>query len=271
MEMLRKKLKSQKGVSILMALFLFLACAVVGSVVLTAATAASGRRVQLDISDQRYYSVDSAAGVIRDAITDKSVVVIRQCSIETAVSYNLVQNDLGEVTSKKGPYSTVKDPVYKTYLPLPGSNVNLSEAMDDDLLYFAAANMIPGLTSDGKSGFDSEIYGTKAAKQFTISVPQIIDKTDMSFLKVSCTMTVAENGDLVFMLSSGGDASFVVKEVFRLVYGETSNRSTTESNHTVTGTGNDSLNKYFREDFSITETIQKKGTFKWEFVSCDID
>ena len=75
MHKLKQKLKSQTGASITFALLLFLVCAVVGSVVLTAGTAAAGRMSELAKMDQRYYSVTSAAQLLRDTIDGKQVKV----------------------------------------------------------------------------------------------------------------------------------------------------------------------------------------------------
>lgn len=76
MRAIKQKLSSQRGASLTFALLIFLVCAVVGSVVLTAGTAASGRMSKVTEMDQRYYSVSSAAKLLADAITDKSLVVI---------------------------------------------------------------------------------------------------------------------------------------------------------------------------------------------------
>ena len=75
LQKLKQKLKSQTGASITFALLLFLVCAVVGSVVLTAGTAAAGRMSELAKMDQRYYSVTSAAQLLRDTIDGKQVSV----------------------------------------------------------------------------------------------------------------------------------------------------------------------------------------------------
>lgn len=58
----------ERGVSILLALFYFLVCAVVGAIVLTAATVTTGQLVALEKSQQAYYSVTSAAELLRDNI-----------------------------------------------------------------------------------------------------------------------------------------------------------------------------------------------------------
>ena len=56
-----------------MALLLFLVCAVIGAVVLTAATASAGRLSGLAEMDQRYYSVSSAAELLVNQLCDKTI------------------------------------------------------------------------------------------------------------------------------------------------------------------------------------------------------
>lgn len=63
-QLIRAKLRSQQGASILFALFFFIVCAVIGSIVLTAATAAAGRLAGVKERNQRYYAVNSAADVL---------------------------------------------------------------------------------------------------------------------------------------------------------------------------------------------------------------
>ena len=74
---LKQKLKSQTGASITFALLLFLVCAVVGSAVLVAGTAAAGRMSKVAEMDQRYYAVNSAARLLMDQVAgDKNTVTI---------------------------------------------------------------------------------------------------------------------------------------------------------------------------------------------------
>ena len=73
MEKISKKLKSERGVTILLALLLFLVCAVTGSVVITAGTAASGTLSERAKLDQRYFSVTSAAELLRNKFDNKRV------------------------------------------------------------------------------------------------------------------------------------------------------------------------------------------------------
>ena len=73
---MRTKLNSEKGAALSYALLCFLVCAVVGSMILTAATAATGRFAGLAEADSRYFAVSSAARLLEDSFEDKKTVVI---------------------------------------------------------------------------------------------------------------------------------------------------------------------------------------------------
>ena len=73
-----KKLRSKRGASITFALLLFLVCAVIGSVVLAAGTAASGRLSKLTEMDSRYYSVNSAAELLAETLDGQEVTIVRE-------------------------------------------------------------------------------------------------------------------------------------------------------------------------------------------------
>jgi len=73
-----RKLKSNEGASLTFAILLFLVCAVIGSIILTAGTIASGRLADKAKMDQRYYHVVSAAEFFKDALDKKEVVIIRK-------------------------------------------------------------------------------------------------------------------------------------------------------------------------------------------------
>ena len=74
---LYKKMNSSVGASLAIALLLFLACSVVGTVVLTAASAVSGRAAELTFMDQRYHSVASAAALLEKELCGKEVTIVR--------------------------------------------------------------------------------------------------------------------------------------------------------------------------------------------------
>lgn len=67
------KIHNSKGATILIALLFFLLCAMAGSVVLAAGTAASGRLAGLTGQQQTYYTVSSAARLLRDEMNDQKM------------------------------------------------------------------------------------------------------------------------------------------------------------------------------------------------------
>ena len=90
MSVIKRKLKSDRGASITWALLIFLVCTVVGSAVLVAGTAAAGRMSKLPENDQRYYAVTSAAGLLRDALS-QPFTVERSAVTESGLQKCLIQ------------------------------------------------------------------------------------------------------------------------------------------------------------------------------------
>lgn len=70
MHLVRKKLNSQRGASILLALVFFLVCSFVGAVVLGSAVTNAGKIKGQQADQQGYYAVASAARLIRDALAE---------------------------------------------------------------------------------------------------------------------------------------------------------------------------------------------------------
>lgn len=76
------RLRSEQGASLIFGLFFFVVCAVVGSVVLTAGTAAAGRLSRAIQMDQRYFSVNSAAEMLEHEMDLKDAWVKRTITLE---------------------------------------------------------------------------------------------------------------------------------------------------------------------------------------------
>lgn len=82
MRQLRAKIKSRTGASIVMALLLFMVCAMVCTVVVVAASTAGGRMSQLRKSDRRYYAVTSAAELLSDVFAKAPMVTVTETTGE---------------------------------------------------------------------------------------------------------------------------------------------------------------------------------------------
>lgn len=134
MKEIRKKLRSERGASITYALLLFLVCAVVGAVVLVAATSASGRLSGLAGTDQRYYSVTSAAELIRDLYDGAKATAAREEITETITPYTYnggamtpvpgssethLYVDGTEITTGYKPDTLIRDAAYRRHFADP--------------------------------------------------------------------------------------------------------------------------------------------------------
>ena len=127
---LKSKFCSKAGASVVMALLMFLVCAVVCSVIITAATAAAGRIAGIAEIDQRYYSVSSAALLLKDVLSD------------TSVTYTETKDSEGNVTVSGLDLETIpKEAAYRYYqFSKDGGSIG------------AAASRVWELSSDGIEG-----------------------------------------------------------------------------------------------------------------------
>lgn len=96
MRKMLKKLKSDSGASLMMALLLFLVCSVIGSAVLVAGTAASGRMAKIADKDELYYSVNSAANLLIELLDGKSVKAVTVSNSDGSDAPNPVFYEKGE-------------------------------------------------------------------------------------------------------------------------------------------------------------------------------
>lgn len=152
MRTIKKKLNSQRGASLTFALLLFLVCAVVGSVVLVAGTAASGRLAgngkansvgTLAETEQRYYAVNSAAELMQTELTSgKTTATSEKTSTlkTTTTSIYILNEDgsvvLNSITEEKETNSVFPAKNQITYTSVPVSGT-LSNATKNLLKYFA--------------------------------------------------------------------------------------------------------------------------------------
>jgi hypothetical protein len=116
---IKNKTRSERGASLSLALLLFLVCAVLGAVVLTAGTASAGRIANTAEMDRRYYSVTSAAELLADRFSSAGPITIERVRIctETTQTPCTVTNDVlqHEVVNKGVPQTTT-DWDYRTVI-----------------------------------------------------------------------------------------------------------------------------------------------------------
>lgn len=95
------KLNSKNGASILVALFVLLVCTIISSIVVTAGFASAGRIVGVAQSDQRYYTVTSAANILKDTIENNSVTIVREYK-DDSYTFSFLKDNGELVTLRMG-------------------------------------------------------------------------------------------------------------------------------------------------------------------------
>ena len=95
--MLARKLKSNRGMSIVMGLLLLLVCITAGTAALTAAASNAGRYTHLRQDQQRYLTVASAARLVRDELCAGKYTAEATLT-ETYIHYSTTNAETGEVT-----------------------------------------------------------------------------------------------------------------------------------------------------------------------------
>ena len=195
---LKQKLKSQTGASITFALLLFLVCAVVGSAVLVAGTAAAGRMSKVAEMDQRYYAVNSAARLLMEQIdgTDNTVTIIEQVegSSGTPVYYYL------DASGSLKPYDPGNIDTVALLLAYQLAQTGGSSPLDIDL---DLSTTITGETSTGKPPLDVKITGTANDEQMTLTITSQDSDTLQYALELQFNLTRSEVSDLATINKNG--------------------------------------------------------------------
>lgn len=178
MQAIKNKIRSRRGASLTFALLLFLVCAVVGSVVLVAGTAASGRMSQIAEMDQRYYSVNSAARLL----------------IELMEKYEIRAQKKEAAAPESGDDNTDTEYIYL----IDGKTEE--QAKTDGLHYELALGIAKQLQEQEKK--------TGLTSNLTISPSTEAGSTEAEAkaLKVSVTEKVTANGDVEFVVKNADDS-----------------------------------------------------------------
>ena len=204
---IRKKLNSQRGASITFALLLFLVCAVVGSAVLVAGTAASGRMSRIAETDRRYYAVNSAARFLVETIESETVTIEETKSIESETV------TIGEIESM-----TSGSPVYR--LNGEGYPGGTSPSFPID----AAVQL-------GYVG-GTKITEPKTRSNFTVSFSDL-DSEQASAVAVDIKQVLNPDGTMMFEISKGSDAQkYTIRVYFSLDKQETESLDRQEKTET---------------------------------------
>ena len=238
---IRKKLRSEKGASISYALILFLVCAAAGSVVLAAATAAAGRLGGLAEADQRYYSVTSAAELLRDKYDGERVRAVKTERKEVVTSYSFDGSETGtDETAGDTEWTIDGQPVGEDYTPKS--------------LFTAAANYL--ISADALTVFPVH-------RDFTLEA-QGIDPGKAAGLTVNGRAKLMKDGTVTMELSSSPDAGSSRADAYTLLMTFSADRRETTSTKSEVGTPETDGENGYRVRTVVTGTTAMDITWRLE-------
>lgn len=203
MRAIQKKIRSRRGASITFALLLFLVCAVLSSVVIVAATTASGRISRLAETDQRYYAVTSAAELLRDVMREKTVSLVKVKKSYSTVVYT--DGIPGETISNyKG--TEAAEPTTDEYIISGFEKTRASEIQESELLdqyRVKTGNDLTRLNIESAAGYSCL---KREARVKTLVLEPTSKREGMAGdpLKVTVTARFARDGSIRFLFEETG-------------------------------------------------------------------
>lgn len=239
---IKTKLKSDRGASLMLALLLFLACAVVGSIVLGAASASSGRMADIKEYDQRYYAVKSAAQLLVDELDGQQFELERTKKQVTTVTVN-------ESTST----TSVADPTY----PLVSIGFNQNSILGDAFIKLTGYDSTKVSTgADYRESFPS-------SKNFSTPTSFTLTNSFSDKSSVNIEETINPDGTIKFVVSTGAKAAANYYEMTINFSVELDDKTTTDTEYAVVSTGTNSSKE------TATTTSTRTLSAKWTFASIE--
>lgn len=253
-----KKLNSERGVSILFGLFVFLVCAILGSVVLAAGTAAAGRISKMADTDRRYYSVMSAAELLKDTLDGQSVEIIRSKKTVTTDTDSYTKNESGGYDCNDTPETSEVTymPPEVLYEKNPVTNgIALSVDMAIDMIlgdYYAE-------TTPSKEMWECSEYPVNNGTAEFCVVPDYGDGE----LKMNVEAKLASDKTLSLRISPAAVPTYAVRLVFEVGVEESIENSSSAPEKAITEPDADGN---YTKTITTTEIEKKTDTVTLKFL-----
>ena len=270
----------ERGASMSFALFLFLICALLASIVLAATTAAAGRSVNMAERDKHYFNAVSAAEVLKSKVESEIVVV--ECT-EDSLKIGESAGSLTDVASSSS-VTTV-------------SNGSLGSLTALSFLYLLGGNSTSGSTAvasvstpkssagagaseysyeslwDGVSNyFDTGYYSAGSGASGSSSSAR--DLTDLYSNYVTATYTISGNTATTISdatAKAAVDSSLSAIGVMQTIYADGSFEMKVQSSTAKSNANNNSYAVVLRcasdvnvEDIREGSTVKKRITVQWK-------
>lgn len=254
------KLKSNKGASLIVALLLFLVCAVVGAVVLASATASAGKASKLAEMDKRYYKVASAAELLAEKLCGREVKIVRTKTTQnvTETDYTVIIDSNGEEQVSQGaPVNSVTE-TYTAAVDPTDTEPNLFNGDYEHSGFSFLTERAVRLM------FGNEAPDTAAAMGYTFSVPEsgagkgfTVSHADTE-LNASVEWHSESDGTLVFRVSDGS-----AKDSFALILTLTPSINVSDNSGVTENAFTAETEGGYKETRRKTTVYTKTSVIKW--------
>ena len=268
-----KKIRSRKGASITFALLAFLVCAVVGSVVLTAALASSGRASELAESDRRYYAVTSAAQLFQDSLDGQEFRVdrVNEYSSEKQTKYFTDETKdpqvLGEDLNPSNTYSVkiLVDGAAEPAVTVTKDTKKISLLTEAALCYVIGDDIQADTYDPELPAQLGAIFASSVGNSAGWSM--ILDSADYPSLKVVVDAEMSEDGTIVFTFKNADVTGDPFRVTMTMLAGVRDN--STAPNVAVSDVASVQKDEahtdpeYYIETVRTTTTTTKSTWIKW--------
>ena len=207
MNSVKRKLNSQAGASITYALLLFLVCAVLSSVIVVAATAASGRMSKIAESDQRYYAVTSAAEFLKDIIENDTNNVFLVTATTTTKTERFDSDGVLIPDPEPAPDSGTTI-VYLVNKPKSKGSLQKDDLKDSGYCAVATSATPKTITMDAAKYIGTGAAGNNSKRLL------IQSSSGRTELRVTVDETMAPNGKIILDVYNADGAPFKQELVF---------------------------------------------------------
>ena len=260
-----RKLKSKTGASLSMALLLFLVCAVIGAVVLTAATAAAGRASKMAESEQRYFSVTSAGELLVNELCGKPVTIVRtkETVTEVTTEYDDDGNKIKDNSTETEPTDTFTTTINDNYYDTDDGTDEI-DISNMSFLTARAASLLFGDKLELKNAFDCSFSESVTSDSGEFNIILNDDENELS--EVSAGYNLISDGTLLITLESGDDNDkYTLVLTLKASFNEEESSTTTDD---IIGVEQQADNG-FSETKKITTTTVKTSTVTWSVIGIE--
>lgn len=248
----KKKLNSEKGSTMILALFFFLICVVMAAAILVAGSASAGRVAKTAETDRRYYSINSAAQFFAGKLDGRSAKVTRSKTTNTVTVTALTVGADGSTT--RGIPQITESVQYDAELETESGTAEVQR--DRSLVTDMVIDLVFGENTTLFAGEDSwnvAVPALSADKETGLALTHSED--EMSRLDADITATLETDGTLIILITDSDGEGYSLRVIFSADIHNSEENSKETTDKTVTKNSETSFTEQLKE-----KSVEKRIT-----------